>query len=53
MIEENGLVYGYPSINGKDGEEDFLGLNLKSMVGNNDEKEGENNSSKKSQFLLH
>ena len=35
MIEENGLINRNPGKNGKDGEEDVLGLNPESMVGNN------------------
>jgi hypothetical protein len=53
MIEQDGLINGYPSINGKDREEDLFGLDLKSMVGNDSKKEDKNNSSEKTQFLLH
>jgi hypothetical protein len=42
MIEENGLVDGYPGINWKDREEDLFGLDLKSMVGNDGKKGNEN-----------
>jgi len=42
VIKKNGLINGYPSINGKDREEDLFGLDLKSMVGNDGKNENEN-----------
>jgi hypothetical protein len=39
MIEKDGLIYRHPAINGKDGEEDFFGLDLKSIVGNDGKKQ--------------
>jgi hypothetical protein len=53
MIEENGLIDRNPGINWKDRKEEAFRLNLKSMVGNRGKKENKNNSSEKTQFLLH
>ncbi len=47
MIKKNGLINGYPGVNGKDGEKDFFGLNLKSMIGNDGKKENDNQQSEK------
>jgi hypothetical protein len=38
MVEQDGLIDGNPGKNWKEGKEDTLGLNPKSMVGNNGEK---------------
>jgi hypothetical protein len=38
MIEKDGLIDRYPTINGKDGKEDLFGLDPKSMVGNDGKK---------------
>jgi hypothetical protein len=42
MIEKNGLIDRYPSIDRKDREENLFGLDLKSMVGNDGKEENEN-----------
>ena len=41
VIEKNRLINRHPSINGKNGEEDLFGLDLKSMIGNDGEEENE------------
>jgi hypothetical protein len=53
MIEKNGLIDRYPSINWKNSIEDAFGLNLISMVGNNGKKENQNDNKKNTKEPLH
>lgn len=47
MVEENGLIDGYPREDRKDGKEDTFGLNPKSIVGNYGKKKNDDNNNKK------
>jgi hypothetical protein len=53
VIEKNGLIHRYPSINWKNSIEDVLGLNLISVVGNNGKKENQNDNKKNTKEPLH
>jgi len=53
MVEQDGLIDGDPRKNWKEGKEDSLGLNPKSMVGNDDKKKQEDGNDEKADPLPH
>ena len=53
MVEQDGLIDRNPGKNWKEGKEDTLGLNPKSMVGNNGKKKQENDDNGKADPLPH
>jgi hypothetical protein len=53
MIEKNRLIYGYPTINWKDGIEYGFGLKSIAMVGNHEEKDEDDDKNKEDKSLFH
>lgn len=53
MVEQDGLIDGDPRKNWKEGKEDPLGLNPKSMVGNDGKKKNNDDDNEKDRPLFH
>jgi hypothetical protein len=53
MVEKNRLIYGYPTINWKDGIEYGFGLKSIAMVGNHEENDEDDDKNKEDKSLFH